>query len=159
MADNSPTDLFIEGKDVRVFIDKLARIIIAILVLYFFLFIFGFFKEDRAPRKKTPSCDVSKITVTSFNAGFNRDESEYLRGAATIYNGCNHPVGVQMKISSYGRDRNIISVQDFWPANIDNIPVGEYSFSLDMKLRYDQRIESFRLTPVSITEWKLNKVN
>ncbi|MEL7631696.1 hypothetical protein AAGW04_22240 [Pectobacterium aroidearum] len=143
----------------RVFIDKLARIVIAILVLYFFLFIFGFFKEDGAPRKQAFTCDVSKIKVTSFNAGFNRSDSEYLRGAATIYNGCDRPVGIQMKISSFDRNHNIISVQDFWPANIDNIPVGEYSFSLDMKLRYDQRIESFRLSPISITEWKLKKTN
>ncbi|WP_315707397.1 hypothetical protein [Brenneria uluponensis] len=138
-----------------VFFDKLIRLVLLAAVIYFLLLYFGFFKEDEVSRKNTSICDISKITVTSFNAGFDRAESEYLRGAATIYNGCTRPVGIQMKISSYDRNRNIVSVQDFWPANIDNIPVGEYSFSLDMKLRYDKRIESFRLSPVSITEWKL----
>ncbi|MFJ5472773.1 hypothetical protein [Pectobacterium carotovorum] len=140
------------GKNVRVFIDKLARIIIAILVLYFFLFIFGFFKEDRAPRKKIPSCDVSYVDIVNFHTGFKVEPpNDYvMRGAATIFNRCPNPVKVKMKLSSYDKSGSVVSVSDFWPASIDKIPNGEYSFSLDHHLKFDERISSFKLSVISI---------
>ncbi|UUE38313.1 hypothetical protein L0Y26_10505 [Pectobacterium aroidearum] len=134
------------------FIDKLARIVIAILVLYFFLFIFGFFKEDRAPRKKTPICDVSYVDIVNFRADFKIEPpNDYvMRGAATIFNRCPNPVNLKMKLSSYDKNGAIVSVSDFWPASIDKIPNGEYSFSLDHHLKFDERISSFKLSVISI---------
>ena len=134
------------------FIDKLARIVIAILVLYFFLFIFGFFKEDRAPRKKTPICDASYVDIVNFRADFKIEPpNDYvMRGAATIFNRCPNPVNLKMKLSSYDKNGAIVSVSDFWPASIDKIPNGEYSFSLDHHLKFDERISSFKLSVISI---------
>lgn len=136
----------------RVFIDKLVRIVIAILVLYFFLFIFGFFKEDRAPRKKIPTCDASYVDIVNFRTDFKIEPpNDYvMRGAATIFNRCPNSVKVKMKLSSYDKSGTIVSVSDFWPASIDKIPNGEYSFSLDHHLKFDERISSFKLSVISI---------
>ncbi|MBQ4773456.1 hypothetical protein F9U44_18300 [Pectobacterium versatile] len=136
----------------RAFLDKIARVVIAILVLYFFLFIFGFFKEDRAPRKQTLTCDVSYVDIVNFRTAFRIEppNDHVMRGAATIFNRCPNSIKVKMKLSSYDKGGSVVSVSDFWPASIDKIPNGEYSFSLDHHLKFDERISSFKLSVISI---------
>ncbi|MEI7261339.1 hypothetical protein [Pectobacterium carotovorum] len=101
------------------------------------------------------SCNIKDISVKGFNAKFvdGYGKNKYLRGAATVINNCNVPVGIEMKLSAVDESGNVIDVYDFWPASINNIPNGEYDFSLNGHIKYSEEIKSFKLTPIRVNAW------
>ncbi|MBG6243475.1 MAG: hypothetical protein EKE20_17505 [Candidatus Symbiopectobacterium sp. Dall1.0] len=74
-------------------------------------------------------------------------------GAATIINNCNIPVGIEMKLSAVDKNGVVVDVYDFWPASVNNIPIGEYDFSLNGRIKYNEEIKSFKLIPMSVNTW------
>lgn len=102
-------------------------------------------------------CSVSDITIKSMRAGFvdecRSSSCPALRGVAVLTNGCKEAIGVQVKIVGLDASGAPVSAKDTWPASINNIPPGDYTFSLDHFLRYDQRIKRFTLQPIVVKRW------
>lgn len=114
---------------------------------------------DNAPeRAEPPSCTLSSITIKSMRASFvdecQRKSCPSLRGVAVMTNGCPEAIGVQVKIVGLDSLGAPVSVRDPWPANVSNIPPGDYTFSLDHLLDYDSRIKSFTLQPIALRRWR-----
>lgn len=48
-----------------------------------------------------------------------------------MVNNCSKPIGAQVKIIYYGKGKEILKVQDVWPASVNNVePRGDYPFDL-----------------------------
>ncbi|AYH27174.1 hypothetical protein C5E20_08525 [Pectobacterium parmentieri] len=101
------------------------------------------------------SCSIKDISVKEFNAKFvdGHGKDKYLKGAATVINNCNVPIGIEMKLSAIDKRGNVVDVYDFWPASVNNISTGEYDFSLNGRIKYSEEIKSFKLIPISVNSW------
>ena len=104
-----------------------------------------------------PQCTVSNISVITTHVEW-KDACRIskcitLRGAATLTNHCAIPVGVQIKINGFDKAGIPVASRDLWPASINNIPPGNYTFSIDQWLEYDSSIVNFELLPISVKVW------
>ncbi|MQB14603.1 hypothetical protein DXU77_05695 [Pseudomonas lactis] len=103
------------------------------------------------------ACSLSDITLTSVKTKFvsrcSAEDCIVLQGAAMIENKCSEAVGVQMQIIGLDQDGAAVTVDEFWPASIRNIPPGSYSFSLDQHLKYDPSIVKIELKVVNVEHW------
>ncbi|MFC0227401.1 hypothetical protein [Serratia aquatilis] len=104
---------------------------------------------------KNDVCLMDKIEVTyidfkRFSIYENGPKS--WRGSASIKNKCRDSIGVQIRQVAVDKNGNPISVENYWPASINNIPPGRYDFSLK-PIPYDERIVNFIVTPESIRKW------
>lgn len=106
---------------------------------------------------RAEGCSVSDITIKSMRAGFvdecRRSSCPALRGVAVLTNRCKEAIGVQVKIVGLNASGAPVSAKDTWPASINNIPPGDYTFSLDHYLAYDARITRFTLQPIVVKRW------
>lgn len=104
------------------------------------------------------ACSVSDIEITHFKAGFVRQcdspRCVIMKGVATLKNKCSESIGVQIKITGFGKDDQPIATRDLWPASIRNIAPGNFNFSLDQWLDYDPKMKKFSVEPVDIRKWK-----
>lgn len=103
------------------------------------------------------ACSLSDIKVTSIKTKFvskcSDEDCTVLQGAAMLQNSCAEPVGVQLQIIGFDQDGAAVSVEEFWPASVRNIPQGSYSFSLDQHLKYDPSIVKIELKAVNVEHW------
>lgn len=111
--------------------------------------------ETNAGRK---ACSVADIAIKSIDAKFvdrcRRTPCPSMKGLAVLTNHCAESVGVQIKITGYNKNHAPLATRDLWPASINNIPPGDYTFSLDTWLDYDPAIKTFDLVPISVKRWK-----
>lgn len=78
--------------------------------------------------ENTSPCGISDIAIDKLRGTIN-DEG-FARVTGRVVNNCASAVGVELKITFYGKDGEILKVEDgFWPASIHNIPAHhEYTF-------------------------------
>lgn len=104
------------------------------------------------------TCTLSDVSIKSLNAKFvdecQRSSCPHMKGVAVLTNRCSEPVGVQIKVTAYDKSGAPVATRDLWPASINNIPPGDYTFSLDQWLDYDPAIKTFDLRPVAIKHWR-----
>lgn len=131
-------------------------IIIAIAALSFIMRPSGVNKNS-ASGTQQPSCTIDKINMKSIKARFSNkctaSRCMYMEGVAVLNNGCSEPVGVQVKIIGYDKNGNPVASRDLWPASVNNIPPGDYTFSLDLYLEYDPAMKNFSVEPISVKRW------
>jgi hypothetical protein len=77
----------------------------------------------------------------------------FMKGVAVLTNGCSGPIGVQLKITAYDKAGAPVAARELWPASVNNIPPGDYTFSLDTWLGYDPEINTFEIAPVAVKRW------
>jgi len=110
------------------------------------------------PAVTPPSCSISKIQIKSIKAGFvdrcSRSPCYAMQGVAVLTNGCPDATGVELKIVALDSAGAPVAAKDFWPASINNIPPGDYTFSLDHTLQHDARMKSFTLEPIRVKRWQ-----
>ncbi len=103
------------------------------------------------------SCSLDDIRVKSFRAKFvnecERSECVVMKGVAVLTNRCHESVGVLIRVTAYDSHGAPVSTANRWPASIENIPPGDYTFSLDQWLDYDPEMKTFDLTPIEIHRW------
>lgn len=104
-----------------------------------------------------PACSVGKIEIISMTGGYvdtcRRTPCPSFKGAAVLANRCSIPVGVQVKLVAKDAAGQVVAVQDRWPASVQNIPPGEYPFTLDTWLDFDPRVQTFSLTVTEVKVW------
>lgn len=102
-------------------------------------------------------CTAKLITIKSLNVSFvdacRTRSCPSMKGVAVLNNGCDEAVGVQVKMVALDSSGAPVAASDLWPASVSNIPPGDYTFSVDHYIEYDERIKSFTLAPISITRW------
>jgi hypothetical protein len=118
--------------------------------------------SSQAPTKpmqnSTLGCSPSDIEIKSLVVKFvdacRTSSCLYMKGAAVMNNRCSVPVGVQIKITAYDNSGSPIATRDLWPADTDNIPPGDYTFSLDSWLDYEPGMASVEVSPISVKQWR-----
>lgn len=114
------------------------------------------FVYDRAPIA-VDRCDTSKILVKDIRLAWKNPCSgrpcAHLAGVATLSNKCAEPVGIEVRITGIDANDKPVATRTSWPASVSNIPVGDYTFSLDHLLDFDPRIKSFSVTVDSVRRW------
>jgi hypothetical protein len=104
-------------------------------------------------QEKKPRCSVSDIKIKSMKARYEASCSSCkprLLGVAVLTNNCSSAIGVQLKLTGFDKAEEPVATTDFWPASIDDIPPGDYTFSLDSMLRYEPGIVTFSMTPIKV---------
>lgn len=103
------------------------------------------------------ACKVADISIKSIKAKFvnvcKHKSCMFMKGVAVMNNGCSEAIGVQIKIIGHDKAGAPVSAKDTWPASVQNIPPGEYVFSLDTFLDYDAEIRSFSIQPIQVKRW------
>jgi hypothetical protein len=118
--------------------------------------------SSQAPAKPmqntAPGCSPSDIEIKSLMVRFvdacRTSSCLYMKGAAVLNNRCSVPVGVKIKITAYDNSGSPIASRDLWPAATDNIPPGDYTFSLDSRLDYVPGMASVEVSPISVMQWR-----
>lgn len=115
------------------------------------------FKPLVAAAPATPKCAPRNVTIKSMKAGFvdpcRRRACPSMKGVAVLTNGCPEAIGVQVKIVGLDAKGSPVSARDLWPASTQNIPPGDYTFSLDHYLDFDPQIRSFTIEPIRVQRW------
>ncbi len=110
------------------------------------------------PAGAAARCAVSDIRIVSIDASFvdvcRRRVCFHFKGAGRLRNTCAFPIGVELKITALDRRGAPVAVKQFWPASVENIAPGEFSFSLDEVLSFDSRIDRFTVVPVTVQRWE-----
>lgn len=75
------------------------------------------------------------------------------KGTATVTNGCDEPIGVQLKITAVDANGNPLSTRNFWPESTRNMPVGDTVVSLDQTVDPDPQIENVLLSVIQVRRW------
>lgn len=113
--------------------------------------------QGELPAAPAAGCTTSDISIKSMKARFvdecRASSCPYMKGVAVLTNGCQEPIGVQLKITAYDKAGAPAATKDMWPASVKNIPPGDYTFSLDTWLDYDPEIKTFEITPVAVNRW------
>ena len=116
---------------------------------------------DAASLQTIPSsaqiCSASDIEITSVKWHV-QDECRtqscaIVKGVAKLKNNCRESVGVQIKAVGVDKAGALLSVNDFWPASDNNIPPGEYVFSLDQVLDYQPEMKRIDLAVNEVKMW------
>lgn len=104
-------------------------------------------------------CQVEDISVVRMDAKFVDKCSNFSKpcwfmgGTSTLKNGCDIPVGIQLKLTGYDKNGMPVDTMEFWPASIRNVPVGEYVFKMPQHFDYSSQIKTFAMEPVSVKVW------
>jgi hypothetical protein len=98
-------------------------------------------------RPSPPSCSRADITIDKLRG--RSDEFGYAHVTGRVKNGCAEAIGVQLKATFYGKNDEILSVQDFWPASVSNIPArSSYPFE------WMERVNGFQKYTVEVINVK-----
>ena len=104
------------------------------------------------------ACSVADISIKSVRARFvdkcSTSPCIYLQGVAVLTNRCAEPVGVEVKITALDKSRAPMATRDLWPASTRNIPLGDYTFSIDLWLDYEPGMETIQLEPIGVRRWR-----
>jgi len=102
------------------------------------------------------TCKLADIELKVFRASFVNDcrasPCYSLKGVAVLTNKCNQATGVELQIIGYDEDKIPVATRNLWPASVNNIAPGDYTFSVDSWLEYNPSIKSFTLQPVRIQQ-------
>lgn len=117
--------------------------------------------SKQAPAKQPmglAACSPADIEIKSLKVNF-VDECRaspciYMKGVAVLNNRCSIPVGVQIKITAYDKSGSPMATRDLWPASTNNIPPGDYTYSIDQWLDHEPGMASVDLTPISVKQWR-----
>lgn len=104
-----------------------------------------------APESLGAPCSASDFAVDKLRA--RKEESGFTRFTGRLTNNCAQAVGAQVKLTAYNRAGDILYVQDFWPASINNIPArSEYPFDWLEKV---DGLNSFTVTIIGVKTWRV----
>ena len=102
-------------------------------------------------------CLVSNIKIKSIKTEFiskcKTRDCFHLNGVAVLDNQCKESIGVQIKSIAYDIKGSPVSVEQFWPASVENINTGEYIFSMNWKHQYDPAIHRIEIKPIKVKKW------
>lgn len=143
----------------------LAAISYVALGIYFSYYAYLPWEESKVPyyesliqhHKSQTQCAASDIEITSIKLRMEdecRTEScAVVKGVATLKNNCRESVGVQIKAIGMSKTETPLAARDFWPASVNNIPPGEYVFSLDQVLDYQPEMKRIDLSVKQVKVW------
>lgn len=96
-------------------------------------------------------CKKSDIAVDKLRGAI--IEGGFVRVTGRVVNNCASAVGVELKLTFYGKDGAILKVNDgFWPASVHNIPAGHgYTFE-DLEDQTDG-FSKFDVEVVGVNVW------
>lgn len=99
----------------------------------------------------TSVCQLKDVSVSGVSTRHLRD---YVYFDGTIINNCASAIGVQIKITVYGKDKRVLKVDDFWPASTNDIPP-KSSFPFEWQVEDAQipGMVSFDARVVSLESW------
>lgn len=104
------------------------------------------------------ACTTADITIKSVKTRIVNEcrasDCSVIKGVAVLRNGCQKPVGIQVKIIGYDKRNAPVAARDLWVASINNIAPGDYTFSIDQWLDYDPSIKSVTIEPIAVQEWR-----
>ncbi len=136
---------------------KTNQVLIALFVAWGLIAVSTSKPTDRTvvPSAST-GCQPSDITVKSVKAGFvdscRRTPCPALKGVAVITNRCPTPARIEMQFTAFDNAGNPVATNKLWPASVNTIPPGDYTFSLDSWLEFDPLAKSFDLSVASVRE-------
>lgn len=80
-------------------------------------------------------------------------EGTYIYITGRIINNCAEETGVQIKIAIYDKSGDVLTVNDSWPASINNIPARS-DFPFQDMLRNVPRFSKFDVRVIAVKRWK-----
>lgn len=129
----------------------------ALILIAMFGGIVWFF-STRAPSAASDGCIPAQIVIKHFSPNWRNPcttrSCAHMSGVATISNTCSSPVGVEVRMTAFDAAGTPIATKSRWPASVSNIPLGDYTFSLDHFIDYDPRIKSFDMRVESLRRWQ-----
>jgi hypothetical protein len=111
--------------------------------------------ENLISNDNTSGCTVKDIEIGKVNFRFSANYDggqKQLIGNSYLINNCKFPIGVEIKQLGLDKNGNVISVQTFWPASIENIQPGRFDFSL-YHIPVDEKVDNFSLLPETVKVW------
>lgn len=118
----------------------------------------AWFVYERAPKDASAGCHSAQIAVKQFSPAWRNPctttSCAHMTGVATIHNACQNPIGVEVRMTAFDAAGAPVATKSRWPASVSNIPVGDYTFSLDHFIDYDPRIKSFDIRIESVHRWR-----
>jgi hypothetical protein len=111
-----------------------------------------------AHQASAAQCSVADIQIKSSKARFvdgcTRSRCPAMKGVAVLHNGCGEAVGVQVQMTGYDRAGAPLATRELWPASIRNIPPGDYTFSLDSWLEWQEGMASTDMKVIAVKRWR-----
>lgn len=100
------------------------------------------------------ACTSADIVIKSSKAEFKKvGRRMFMDGVAVLANKCAEAIGVEVKMTAYDKGGEPVATHARWPASINNIPPGEYTFSLLGFLDYTPEAKSFKVTVTQVKRW------
>jgi hypothetical protein len=94
---------------------------------------------------RSQACGVADIAVDKL-----RDQGIHVTGR--LLNNCALAVGAQLKVTTYDKAGNILSVDDIWPASISNIPAHSV-FPFEWQLTSARGVSTFTVDVTRVKTW------
>lgn len=98
---------------------------------------------------ETAACTTSDIFVEVHGT---RVEYDYAYVTGRIINNCREPTGVQLKVTLYDQQGQIITSHDPWPASISNIPAGS-DFPFEDQTSVSRRPARADVRVINVKHW------
>lgn len=99
---------------------------------------------------KAPNpCQATNFTVKGLRS---RRDHDYTILVGTITNDGAVACGVQVKVSVYNKDGEVLQTKDPWPASIRNIAPGAGE-NFEVFMQFDRNIKSFNVVPIDAKAW------
>jgi hypothetical protein len=82
-----------------------------------------------------------------------QNKNEYATSIiGSILNKCDSSVGVQIKVIFYDKARNILRVEDMWPASVNNIPAhSDYPFQIEVN--HVENFDRVEVRVLAVNKW------
>ena len=129
----------------RILVNVLAAI--GILTLGF-VGILWFSAKDAT--RSDPACSTSDIKIDKVNG---RVDGDWIYVAGRLINNCDKPIGVQIKVTIYDKNGNILTVHDSWPASIKNIPA-HTDFPFEDMIQRVRGFDKFEIRVIEVKNWR-----
>lgn len=102
-------------------------------------------------------CGPSAVAIKSIRARWvdtcRTQSCAHLQGAAVLTNNCQVPIGIEITLTGLDKSGVPVASRTGWPASVNNISPGDYTFSIDTWLEYDPAIKRFEVTVASTKIW------
>lgn len=99
------------------------------------------------------ACQTSDIAIEKLNG---RVDGDYVYITGRLVNKCAQATGVQVKLTVYDKAGGILSVNDFWPASIDNIPARS-DFPFQYMVRRQPGMAKYEARVISTNVWRARR--
>jgi hypothetical protein len=84
-----------------------------------------------------------KITKAVWHNRCSKKMCVELRGAAMLTSRCDESAAVQIRLVGHDASGAPVAVRELWPYSVSDVPPGDYSFPIDLWLKYDPGIKGF----------------